>query len=311
MRLLNNFWLKVFALFMGFLVWLHVATEKTYNYELWIPVTEIALKDSLTLSEPPPDSLLVDVSATGKQLLREQWRQRGLRVNATQYEHGTYPVDLTSANTSLVGPTGDIELQEIVFPREITLRIDRQGSVQLPVIPNVEAEADDGFAVSRIRVVSPETVELTGPRANLRQFENLPTDSTRLSNLSNTITLSIPVSKPEGYGYTVIPDSVVVEVEIVPVKTRVYDNLPVIVYNAPPGRSVAVDPPFIRVELTGPPEDIDLLNRTALTVSVDYRQIDQAGSARIKVDCPINFRVKKTSTETVRVTATPDANPGN
>jgi len=311
MRLLNNFWLKIFALFMGFLVWLHVATEKTYNYELWIPVTEIALKDSLTLSKPPPESLLVDVSATGKLLLRKRWRERGLRVNAAQYEFGTYSVDLTASNTSLVGPTGDIDLQEIVFPREITLRIDRQGSVQLPIIPAVEAQADDGFAVSRIRVVSPETVELTGPRASLRRFQSLPTDSTILSNLSNTITVTLPVSKPEGYGYTVIPDSVVVEVEIVPVRTRVYDGLAVIVYNAPPGHSVTVDPPIVRVELTGPPEDIDLLNRTALTVSVDYREVDQTGSGRIKVDCPMNFRVKKTSTDTVRVIATPDANPGN
>ena len=133
-----------------------------------------------------------------------------MRVNAALYEFGTYSVDLTASNTSLVGPTGDIDLQEIVFPREITLRIDRQGSVQLPIIPDVEARADDGFAVSRIRVVAPETVELTGPRAGLRRFNSLSTDSTKLSSLSNTITITLAVSKPEGYGYTVTPDSLVV-----------------------------------------------------------------------------------------------------
>ena len=56
---------------MGFLIWFHVVTEKEYSYELRMPVTEITLQDGLTLSKKPPDSLLVAVTATGKQLLRK------------------------------------------------------------------------------------------------------------------------------------------------------------------------------------------------------------------------------------------------
>src|SRR3989304_9339473 len=108
MKLLHNFWLKIMALVMGLLVWLHVATEKTYEYELKLPITHVALKDSLTLSRQPPDSLLVAVSANGKQLLRRKWRDRGLRVNASQYRPGRFTLSFSTENTSLAGPSSDV-----------------------------------------------------------------------------------------------------------------------------------------------------------------------------------------------------------
>jgi YbbR domain-containing protein len=305
MRLLDNIWLKIFALFMGILVWLHVATEKTYNYELWVPVTEIALQDSLTLSQPPPDSVLVEVSATGKQLLRKQWRQRGIRINAAQFRPGVHALDLTPSNISLVGPVGDITLGDVVFPRQLDLHVDRKAVVHLPVHPNVDVSADDGFAVSRIRVVSPDQVELIGPESSLRDFDSLTTEERRLSSLSTSVTLELPIIRPPGFGYDVHPDSVTVEIEVVPVKTRVYDNLPVVVYNTPPGYVAQTDPGTIRAELTGPPEDIDLLNRTALTVSADFRAVDSNFLAPLKVDCPVDFKVKKTSVDSVQIILKP------
>ena len=301
MRLLENFWLKVIAIVMGFFVWLHVATEKTYDYEFMLPVTEIALKDSLTLSRQPPDSLLVEVLANGKQLLRKKWRDRGLRINVSQYMAGRYTVSLSTSNTSLAGPSSDIALDEIVFPRQVEMYIDYMGAVELPITTDLEVSPDNGFAVSEIRVTAPETVVLSGPRSAIGGFSEVFTEKRRLTALRNSIALTLPVVVPPGYGYDVEPDSVAVEVTVVPVKTRAYEDVPIVVYNAPPGLSVLTDPETVRIELTGPPEDIDLLNVNALIVSIDYRQMTDSGLVALKVDCPSNFRVKRSSADSVKV----------
>ena len=311
MRLLENFWLKVIAVVMGFFVWLHVATEKTYDHRLWLPVTEVTLKDSLTLSLAPPDSLLVEVSANGKQLLRKKWRERGLRINASQYKAGRYAVVFSTENTSLAGPSGDISLDEIMFPRQAELHIDHLAAVSLPVTANIDAEPDDGFAVHRIYITDPETVELSGPRSTLGRFETVFTENKRLSALRNSISLTMQVMIPQGYGYSVKPDSVTVKVDVVPVKTRTYEDLPVVVYNSPPGLAVGTDPRAVHIELTGPPEDIDLLNRNAITVSVDYRQMTIDSLAALKVDCPSSFRVKRQSIDTARIIIESNADAGN
>ncbi|UCC44148.1 MAG: YbbR-like domain-containing protein [Candidatus Zixiibacteriota bacterium] len=307
----QNFWLKVIALLMGFLVWLHVATEKTYNHQVTLAVTEIDLQDSLTLSRPAVDSVQVEVSATGKQLLRKKWRERGLRINAAQFQPGSHSIILTPANTALAASTGDISLHEIIFPHQIDLEVDRLGTVELPVTPDVEVEADDGFAISRLDVKPPSTVELAGPRSALTRFTTLFTDKKRLGSLRTSISVRVPVAVPAGHGFTVKPDTVSVEIEVVPVKTRVYEDIPVVIFNAPVDEPLTTEPAAVTIELTGPPEDIDLLNRTALTVSADYRERTASGYVPLKIDCPSNFRVKKTSADSARILTAPDADSGN
>ena len=100
--LLNNFWLKMLALVMGLLVWIHVATEKTYTYQLKLPVTHVELKVHHTLAALPPESLSVMVSARGKQLLQTAWRDQGVRINASKLLAGEYVLGTLDANEAQV-----------------------------------------------------------------------------------------------------------------------------------------------------------------------------------------------------------------
>ncbi|RME23997.1 MAG: YbbR-like domain-containing protein, partial [Candidatus Zixiibacteriota bacterium] len=271
-KLFNNFGLKLVALAMGLAIWLHVKTEKTYSHEFKLPVEDILLSDSLVPTGDIPDSLLVTVTAKGKQLLRRKWRQAGVRINVTQLRPGRHNVNLSRNNTFLVDASQGVQLEDVIFPAQITLAIDKQGAVKLPVTPQVDAEADEGFAVARDIVVTPPRVTLHGPRSRLRSIKNIATVRKSLSGLRTPIELTLPLVPPPGYGYRVEPESVLVSISVVPVKTRIYERVPVVVFHSPPDSTVTVDPPAVRVELSGPPEDIDLLNVNALTVSIDYRR---------------------------------------
>jgi len=302
MNILKNFWLKIIAIIIGFLIWFHVVTEKDYSYELKLPVSEIILKERLTLSKQPPDSLLVGVSSTGKQLLRKKWRREGLRIDASQFEIGHHEVTLSKANTFLMDPVSNVSLDNISLPTIIEFEIDHQVTNQISVTPDIIATADDGFAVSLPLAVTPAEVDIIGPETLLERFKTVFTEQKELSNLKNNVTIKLPLTPPAGYGIKLEPDSVTLTIKIIPVKTRVYENLPVVVFNAPYNQKYMINPPFIKVELTGPPGEIDLLNSKALTVSVDFKQLDSLGMAPIKIDCPSNFKVKKASTNSVEFT---------
>jgi hypothetical protein len=160
--LLKNFWLKVMAFALGLLVWMHVETEKIYNHEISLPITEVTLSSGLVLAEAPPDSLQVSVLASGKQLLRRKWRSEGVKINAGQYRAGRFNVNLSTQNTALVHPTTEVTLQEIMSPKVIRLEIDVESRVHLPVAASVETEADDGFAVGQQWHLEPATAVLIG-----------------------------------------------------------------------------------------------------------------------------------------------------
>lgn len=307
----ENFWMKLLALLIGTAIWLHVATEKIYNYELTLPVTRIDLREHHTLASNPPDSLQVVVSAKGKQLLRSAWRQQGVRINATKLNNGDYSLNLSPENVSLVNVSKSVSIDEIRSPTPLELSIDAEGTVDLPVTPMLAVTPEEGFAVSGKPEVAPARVQLTGPRSVIKNLKSISTYSRELTGLRGPIAVTVPLVPPNGYGMKVQPESVTVRIQIVPVKTRVYDNLPIVVYNVPPGVRVATSPARTQVEITGPPDDIDLLNKNSLTASVDYRAKSAIGYAPLKVDCPSDFHVKHASDDSVRILSSDNANSGN
>ena len=310
--LTNNFWLKLLALVIGLLVWVHVATEKTYTYQLKLPVTRVDLKAHQTLAAHPPDSLTVIISAKGKQLLQSTWRDQGIRINASKLLAGEYVLNLTPENTSLASPLKNLRLDEVVAPTPIDLNIDVESKLELPVIADITVTPDDGYAVSGSIEVTPPNVVVIGAKSVVNKLNAVYTVPKELGTLRNSITVTAPLAPPKGLAMRLEPDSVTIAVTIVPVRTRIYEHLPIVVYNAPPGRSVTTSPSVLRVELSGPPGEIDLLNRNAITVSVDVRNRDAAtGLAPVKIDCPANFRVKKTSADSVRLINSADARSGN
>ncbi len=300
-NLLENFWLRVVALLMGILLWFHVATEKQYTYQLRLPVSEITLKEDLSLISDPVDSLDVIVSATGKKLLRKKWRKKGVRISATGFDAGRQTLALNPSNTFLVGSDLAVTLDEIVFPTSIDLEIDFSLEKRIPVIPDIDATADDGFAVTGTMNPRPPEVTVVGPRSLVQNIRSIKTVHKALTGLRNDITLILPLVDLEGRDLVVLPDSVEVVVEVVPVKTISFNNIPIVVFNAPTDRQVYTDPAWISVELTGSPTEIDKLDRFSIIVSADYRQLAADGRVPLKIECPSKFNIKNASHNRVRI----------
>jgi len=298
---LENIWIRIIALFMGLLLWFHVATDKVYKYRLALPISDIVLDERLTLVDSPPDSMTVVVSASGKQLLRRKWRQRGVRILATQLPIGRHAVNLTTTNTSLVGAGGEVTLDEVVSPTSLLLNVDYKAESRVTVMPNITILPDEGFAISRVSRPEPTEVTLVGARSRVRTVTTVSTEPKELSNLRDNLTMTLPLATPAGYKMMLKPDSVIITVEIVAVKTRVFEDIPIVVYNAPNDQLVSPQPSVLRIELTGPPEDIDSLDRNVLVASADFRRLDSNGLAPVKINCPSNFKVKKSSADMVRI----------
>jgi len=66
----DNLWVKLAAVVLAVLLWFHVATEKVYQHQYALPLTQVDIDENLVLTEPYPDSITVLVSASGKVLLR-------------------------------------------------------------------------------------------------------------------------------------------------------------------------------------------------------------------------------------------------
>lgn len=299
--LFDNLALKIVALLLGLLLWFHVATEKIYNYQVRLPLNIINLDQDMALVRYPVDSLTVVVSASGKRLGRTRWRADGVRINALQFPAGRHQLTLTPANTTLIGGANLISLDEVVNPTSLELYVDRKSEVSLPVEADLVAEADDGFAVASISQPQPDQVKVVGPRSLLGGFSTIFTEHKKMTGLRNSLEIILPLALPAGYGISLDPDSVTLLVEVVPVRTRVFEGVPVVLYNLPANVPASSSPAQITVILTGPPAAIDSLDRSALVASADFASMNSSGRVAVKVDYPAIFRVKSVSVDSVTI----------
>lgn len=310
-QILDNFWLKITAIVLALLVWVHVATEKDYTYDLYLPVNEISLNDSLTLASQPPGSVLVSVSGTGKALLRKQWRERGIRINAGDLRPGEHQISLSTDNTALIGAAVDHSLQDILSPTRLSLQVDQLSEVRLPVFGNYQAEPAEGFAIATPVIIRPDSVTVRGPRSILRSLQQVTTEQKKLSSLRTNTKLDLPLVLPALYGLSVRPDTVELEFHVLPVKTRSFEKIPVRLFNSPPDSSFVARPPVVTVALSGPPDEIDVLSSATITASADYRSRSRNGKAAVRVDYPPSFRLKKLSVDSVRIESLPHVDSRN
>lgn len=299
--LFDNLALKIVALLLGLLLWFHVATEKIYTYQVRLPLNIVNLGQDLALVRFPVDSLTVVVSASGKRLGRTRWRDDGVRINALQFLAGRHQLSLTPANTTLIGGSNLISLDEVVTPTSLELYVDRKSEVNLKVQADLVAEADDGFAVASISKPQPDQVKVVGPRSLLGGFSTVFTEHKKMTGLRNSLEIILPLAVPAGHGISLDPDSVTLSIKVVPVRTRVFEGVPVILYNLPPDNQASSRPGRITVILTGPPDAIDSLDASALVASADFALMDTSGRAAVKVDCPAIFRVKSVSVDSVTI----------
>jgi len=300
-KLFQNIWIKLVAVALGLLLWFHVATNKTYTQRMTLPVAGVEVKEGYALATAPPDSLEVAVTATGKRLLLGAVRAGQLRINLSAFKPGTHQVDLTTNNVAFTNGNDLMYLSAVIDPILFTAEIDHMTSEILTISPDVKISPADGFALASPPVCEPEHVTVKGPKSGIERLTGVSTMYRELAGLKGPTSLFVHVRQPGIAGVTAEPESVKVVVDVVPVKTRMFEKIAVVVFHAPTTEKIKVVPSTVNLELTGPPDQIDLLNRNALVASVDYRRLSRAGYGAIAIDCPSGFAVKKSSDDSALV----------
>lgn len=299
-KLFENLWVKLAALILASLLWIHVATNKIYQEEVTLAVTQVDISNKLLLTEPPPESVTVIVSATGKKLLRSDWKRGGLRLMINRNSPGKFKAAITTDNLTLMQKE-KVELVEVVSPREWDIGCDRKIEKKLSVKSKVNVHPADGYAVKGNDSIQPSSVIVVGPASLLNGLSYLETAEETVEGVRNDLTMRVPVESPGIYGMTVKQDSVDVIVHIVPIKSRLFSNIAVRLINAPPDNIPDIFPPKIELRIGGEPQAIDTLSSRRIIAIADYSQMGENDFAPVKVTLPPYFYILYISADSVKI----------
>ena len=264
---LLNIVIKLIALILAVFLWFNVITQKQYEYELTLKVTDVELPASLGAVTPFPDSLTIQVMAEGKKLLRSDWKEAGLRIKAGRMKRGVNHLELNLETVALVRPE-EINLLHIPGTEPITVHLDRLDSVLIPIASRMAVVPNDGYMIiSGQESIDPPSIMVFGPELLLKSIDSIRTEQKIIDDIKETVTRTLTLKTPGDKEVWLNQDSATVEVPVDKITRKQFENIPILA-NSTRGHRVIVDPDRLKIDIQGPASLIDSLSEDLIKVSI-------------------------------------------
>ncbi len=274
---LHNAGIKLVALGLALILYLHVFTSQESETVLDMPLQLRAVPEDLTWSGDLPASARVRLRGVGVDLLKLRGHLERARVvvDLAEARPGHYQRPLIAGDVELP-PDLRVQAVEIVDPRELFLQFDRLLIRRLPVVPSVTGRVALGHTIQGRVIVEPETVLVRGPAEWLASADHVQTENVDLNGLSDMMTCKVPVSVEAGG--KAIPSEVTVRVMIEKVVSRTFVQLPIEVLRSRGVQLKRLTPETGTVTVSGPESLVESLTADEMRASIDARGLPPGGT---------------------------------
>ena len=172
---------KISKSFISFLVasvliWLLITLSKEYTTLLTFPVSYHSIPQDQRLEREPTKELDIIVRTSGFNILKSRFGSMTLLLNAANLTKKSlnryYFLTKNQINTIQQQLNSSIQLQGVVLDT-IYLEIGNLISKKVPLKPNLAIGYHIGYDVLEAIAVSPDSVMISGPEAQIAQIETL------------------------------------------------------------------------------------------------------------------------------------------
>ena len=173
--LFENLGVKLVALLLALVVYLHVYTERTQSMTQTFVVEFTDVPESLAVVSSAPPLVSATVRGTGKQLIRLRLREPRVRVSLAGAVAGSFQREITIADLPLASPD-EGQVEELASPRVIQAQLDRVIERDVPVAARINGREPAG-GWTGAWTAEPASVRIRGPRHLVAALDSLPLES--------------------------------------------------------------------------------------------------------------------------------------
>ncbi len=222
----SNLPLKIGAVLLAFLLWVHVATNQTYEHIFEIPFSFTNVPDGLLLTSKTPEHISIKVRGTGKQLFGLMTDDMVYHYDLADYKAGAQVVEMSSAEVIDI-LSGSYEEVELLMPKRVQVRLERSVSRDLPVIAEVEVSPADGYVIMGELKVAPATIKVSGPESVMKKLNHLETEPQSIGGVVESFVAELALQIPDSLHLSVADSSVKVSIQVEPRDEQQFDGITV------------------------------------------------------------------------------------
>ena len=294
-----------FFLLLAFIFWYLNSLEKDVDYDIKYPVRYVNLPEERVLTDDLPARLNLFLKGPGYSVLklRLSGNRSPVILDVSTINYRRVPGSRTLSYYILTsGLISKLEKQlrtecEItsIKPDTLFFTFDKIISKQINVLPNVEVITEKQYLVKGDILVTPDTIEITGPKRILDTVKTIKTRFRKLKGVNETITKSLALVTPEEC--TVSAKKVILTIPVEQF-TEAEINVPVKIINCPDSISVKIFPDVVSVKCLVAIGDYKKIKEIPFEVVLDLIKANLNSSEKI----PVEFRNIPPFVSSLRVT---------
>lgn len=276
-------WLiKLISLFFAVFLWYFVAGEDRVDMNVKIPVEIVNMPRDLIISNQFKNILEVTVSGP-RSLIREISRREISRsIDLSDAKPGNIIID--NKPNSISFPRGITVLR--IQPSHIILLLDKLIQKNLPIKAVTKGKPPRDYELKRI-ILTPDHINISGPRNIIDKHQNLPTKPINLNGLEQEITrqiyLNIPPEVVNLIGSPSVTARIIIKEKLV---EREINKLTITVIGLAKGKKAVLKPRVVRIKARIPMlvDKSTLKARQLFTARIDVSKISvNQHSAEVKI----------------------------
>lgn len=260
---LKNLSLKLTALGLAFLLWFHVATDKTYDFPAELDFSAVPLPRGYALTDPLPEKIRMQVTGTGKELIRLLWDGGAAELLV---EPGMHEQLAVTPARLILDMDADVSIQRVLEPSHVMVYVDSVVRQAKRVRFQGEYATSPGLSLVRPPVLVPDQVTLSGPQSRVDAVAAVSTMPVDLRMLTESVTRDVALELGDAYNVTAQPRTVRLQLDVAPTVRREVPGVPV---RAPAGWQA--DPASVTLSVAGAEARLSGLGaeyyRAAVTIS--------------------------------------------
>ena len=270
------------SLAFALILWIMVATEKTYSYQINVPIVIERLAKGKTLLEPVPESALIEVQGKGRSLIGLWFYEVTFRLELANITESRNII-LSDYLTSLDLPTTfGVSILQVVEPKNFDLNIDDEIVREVPIQLVGVIQPEDGYTLIDYQFVE-DSARIRGPRSKINKISTIMTESVEFIGNKTSFTEKTFLINPEPDIFQLTPISVDLDVNVQILIEGFVREIPIRIYDVPDEYEVVANPPKLALKVKGGEQLVAALDTSSVRAEFNFRQNYRPGRDKYAV----------------------------
>lgn len=294
----KKFWIMILAFFIAIIIWLEIDITKVHQVNLTIPISITNAPTALIPLSINPETIDITIEGTGKNIIFYNSKKQPYYIDLKDAHYGKnyYPINLKKLKV-----LEEHHLKILHKPAfdNVLITMDNMSSKFVPIIPTfLDGESEKFFQENNL-TVSPERVQIKGPKTLLTDIYEITTLPFNMKNFENDPQINLTPSLDKKISFEKSSVSIIKFVPKIIQKT--FSLLPILTQEG-----VEISPNSVSIKVSGEEKILQNISSKDFIAEINTNTSIQIDSLiDVKIYLPEGIKLIAQTPENVRIKKIP------